>query len=414
MFLSDFLYTISANETVWRAIHILLKLWPVWGLVLAVYLAFRYWFIYKQQEWIRAQDSLLLEIRLPNEILKSPALMEVVIQSMHQSGVGSFTDVYLKGRVRAWFSLELVSEGGKVHFYVWMHKKWKGTLENALYAQFPQIEVHEVPDYALPFRYDPAKYKYGKFSHLVLTKPDAYPIKTYIDYGLDRDPKEEYKNDPIAPVLEFLGSLKPGEHAWIQIMIRAHAKEGLKYNRFFVKPDWKKAVDAEIKKIAKEAKFKTPEDKGGDSKFLSEGQKETIAAIERTVEKAAFDTMIRVAYFAEEAVFNANNIGGILGVLKQFSSQTLNGFKPSWYDFDYPWQDVFGKKDKTNREGLAAYQRRSFFHEPYKNLHDDKSFILTTEELATLYHFPSSMVAATPTLARIPSKKAEAPANLPV
>ena len=35
------------------------------------------------------------------------------------------------------------------------------------------------------------------------------------------------------------------------------------------------------------------------------------------------------------------------------------------------------------------------------------------EELATLYHLPGA-VATTPTLTRIPSKKSEAPANLPV
>ena len=40
-------------------------------------------------------------------------------------------------------------------------------------------------------------------------------------------------------------------------------------------------------------------------------------------------------------------------------------------------------------------------------------FVLTTEELASLYHFPSS-TAETPTLPRTDSKKAEAPANLPL
>jgi hypothetical protein len=38
--------------------------------------------------------------------------------------------------------------------------------------------------------------------------------------------------------------------------------------------------------------------------------------------------------------------------------------------------------------------------------------VMTTEELATIYHFPGK-VATTPTLGRIPSKRAEAPANLP-
>jgi len=42
-----------------------------------------------------------------------------------------------------------------------------------------------------------------------------------------------------------------------------------------------------------------------------------------------------------------------------------------------------------------------------------KPYILTTEELATIYHFPGS-VSTTPNLNRVPSKKAEAPSNLPL
>ena len=370
---------------------------------------------YKQREWIRAQGSMLLEIKFPNEMVKSPASMEIFLQTLYQAGVGTLADVYLKGRLRPWFSLELVSDGGRVHFYIWLQPKLRSAVENQLYAQFPNVEVHDVPDYALAVHHDTDKYQFGKFSHMVLTKPDAYPIKTYVDYGLDKDPDEEYKNDPIAPVIEFLGSLKKGEHAWIQILLRAHNKEGLKHGRLFVKPDWKTASNEEIKKILKEAKLKGPEEKSSDPKFLSEMQKDTIKAIERSIEKTAFDSMIRVAYFAEKEAFNVNNIGGILGAFKQFSSNNYNGFKPSGYDFDYPWQDPFGRRKPESERGmLEAYKRRSHFYPPFQNLHDDNPFILTTEEVATLYHFPSSTVVATPTLARIPSKKASAPANLPL
>jgi hypothetical protein len=412
----------TANELLMRSLHVLLKLWPLWLSAVALRVAIHQWLLYKQREWIATQGSVLLEIRLPTEQFKSPASMELAIQALHQAGVGSLTDVYLKGRVRRWTSLELVSDGGQVHFYIWCFKSERKGIETALYAQFPNIEIHEAPDYALPIRYDTQKYKFGKVSHLVLTKADAYPIKTYIDYGLEKDPKEEYKTDPLSNVIEFLGSLKPGEHAWIQILLRAHAKETLKYGRIFTKPDWKSEAEKEIKEILKKAKLQSAAapDKY-DPKYLTEVQKITVNAIERSLEKPAFDSMIRVAYFAEEAAFNAANIGGILGVLKQFSSQTWNGFKPSWYDFDYPWQDIdshigtlWDKKSRVESEFLEAYKRRSHFYEPFKWLHDDKPYILTTEEVATLFHFPSAMVAATPTLARIPSKKAEAPANLPI
>ncbi len=409
------IFTYAQEGILPAALRIIGHLWPIWAPLAVLGIGLTEWFKYKRRHWIKDQNMLLLEIKFPNEMVKSPLAMEIVLQTLHQPGVGSLSDVFFKGRIRMWSSLELVSNGGKVHFYMWVNAKIRNVVEAALYAQFPNIEIHEVPDYTTGLTHDEEKYKFGKLAHLVLTKPDAYPIRTYIDYGLDKDPDEEYKNDPIASVIEYLGSLKPGEHAWIQILLQAHVKETFKYGRFFVKPDWKGAANDEIKKIAKEAKFKTPEDKGGDSKFLTETQKETVKAIERSIEKTAFDTMIRVAYFAEKDVYNANNIGGILGVLKQFSSNTLNGFKPSQYEFDYPWQDFLDiRKKRKERKFLEAYKRRSIFNQPFYHLHDDKPYILTTEELATLFHFPSSMVAATPTLSRIPSKKAEAPANLPV
>ena len=135
------------------------------------------------------------------------------------------------------YSIELVSLGGQVHFYIWCHKNFKSRVETQLYAQFPNIEVHEVSDYALGVHHDLTKYSFGWIGQFALTKADAYPIKTYIDYGLDKDAKEEYKHDPIVAVLEYIGSLKAGEQAWIQILIQPHAKEGLLHGRIIPKPN---------------------------------------------------------------------------------------------------------------------------------------------------------------------------------
>lgn len=192
-------------------------------------------------------------------------------------------------------------------------------------------------------------------------------------------------------------------------------KEGLKLGRIIPKSDWKDGVNSEIKKLIKNARFKPEGDQPPSSLHLSKDQQDVIAAIERSVGKFAFDTMIRATYFADKEVFNPSNIGGLLGSFRQFSSNTLNGFKPGFSaGYEYPWQDFRDrKKMKEQRQLLEAYKRRSFFNTPFKNFHG-KPFILTTEELATLFHFPSEEVAATPTLQRIGSKKAEAPANLPV
>jgi hypothetical protein len=43
-----------------------------------------------------------------------------------------------------------------------------------------------------------------------------------VDFALDQNPKEEHKVDPLTPMLEFLGSIVPGEQVWYQIVIHTH------------------------------------------------------------------------------------------------------------------------------------------------------------------------------------------------
>lgn len=389
---------------------------PLWGTAILVLLWWSKRMEYLQRKWVNSQGSLLLEIKIPKELPKSPQAMEMFLNSLYNIFPGNLIKVYGEGAMRPWFSLEMVSIGGEVHFYIWMHAKFRALVEPQIYAQFPGVEVNEVDDYALKIVHDPEKINFGWFGQLGLTQADAYPIKTYIDYELDENPKEEYKHDPMVSLLEFLGSLRKGEQAWIQILIQGHAKEGLRLGRIIPKPNWKKDVEKEIAEIIKKATLKTEDQKMPSVLNLSKGQQETIGAMERHLGKWAFDTMIRTTYFAEKDAFNGMNIGGLLSSFRQFSSNTLNGLRPIWNaGFEYPsWQDFRGiRKMRNERAVLDAYKRRSFFAPPYKNFHA-KPFIMTTEELATMYHFPSLEVAATPTLVRIPSKKSEAPANLPI
>ena len=56
-----------------------------------------------------------------------------------------------------------------------------------------------------------------------MSKEDVYPIKTYIDYKLDKlETEEEMKNDPLASLIELMGTMKEGENMWYQVLIRAN------------------------------------------------------------------------------------------------------------------------------------------------------------------------------------------------
>jgi len=406
----EYFYSLLTSPPIVSGWNYFWRFLPLWLPIVTISAFWNVWIRYVRAKAIMNEGSILLELKIPKEILKSPAAMEIIIASFSQPSVGTFIDAFLKGKVRSWFSLELVSLGGQVKFFIWAQKKFKNSIESQIYAQFPTVEVHEVPDYTLSAQFDEISMSGVQ---LELTKADPYPIKTYIDYGLDKDPKEEFKIDPITPLLEYLGSLKPNEQAWIQILIQAHRKEAFKDLRFKEKPDWKKSAKTEIENILKDAPVKNEEGKLS-LLALAEQQKDILNSMQRNVAKTAFDTCIRGIYLTKPESFDKGNFGGLLGAFRQFGSGSTNGFKPGFTtSFDYPWQDFKDRRVTVlKRKILDAYKRRSFFNAPYKNFHG-KPFVLSTEELATIFHFPGG-VASTPTFSRIVSKKGEAPSNLPI
>ncbi|KKT14807.1 MAG: hypothetical protein UW76_C0041G0002 [Parcubacteria group bacterium GW2011_GWF2_44_8b] len=390
--------------------------WPVWLPISLVSLLLQTWFSYKRREWLKNTGSILLEIRIPKNTDKSPAAMEMVIEGIWEDVIGSLTGAYLEGEVRDVFSLEIVSIGGEVKFFIWAFPKWKNIIESRIYTHYPGAEVIEVEDYAVKVIFDPEKMNlWGITTRLV--KPDAYPIKTYIEFELDKGNKEQEEIvDPLAPVLEHLGMLKPGEQAWIQILIQGHRKEGLQDIRLFSKPDWQEGIKKEIKKIIETESLVTPKpDKPLLIPYLTKTQDDTIKAIQRNSAKLAFDTMMRVVYVAPKEIYVKTRGVGIIGSMRQFGSKTLNGIRPHKFipGIVYPWEDFLNIRRRYRQKTLLeAYKRRSFFNVPFKHVFG-KPYVLTTEELATLFHFPGTTVT-TPTLTRVPSKKAEAPSNLPL
>ena len=88
-----------------------------------------------------------------------------------------------------------------------------------MYAFYPEVEMYEVEDYAAKFKFDPDTQECFPTDWRYEPRNDAYPIKTYVDFELDKDPKEEYKVDPLAEVIERMSILRPDEQMWVQIVI---------------------------------------------------------------------------------------------------------------------------------------------------------------------------------------------------
>jgi len=362
---------------------------------------FKLWMYYIHARFIKEIEWITLEIKLPREILKSPQAMEVVLNGLHLTKNPNAFEKYWKGLVgNPWMSLEMVGIEGEIHFFVRCWKFHRNLVEAQFYAHYPDVEIIEVDDYSNFSLSDDFTKEWNAWgTEFALVKEDAYPIKTYVDYGLHETmTKEEQKTDPISSFLEVLGGLKEGEQIWFQILIRATKKKW--------QDDAAKLVDEIMQRDEKPVEGEV----SVGALKLSPGEKDVVQAIERDVAKLGFDVGIRALYLARQDNFSAINIPAIIGSMKQYSAPNLNGFKPSnSTSVDYGWQFKKVREAGMKTRMIDAYRKRSYFHIPYER----KPFILNTEELATIFHFPGS-VSETPTFGRIDSKKSEPPAGLPV
>lgn len=393
------------------------------------------WTNYSKNKWWANIDYVYLAVNVPTELEKSPKIMEQFLTSIFgmQSG-GSWSDKFWKGRQQLYLSFELVGIGGVTRFIIRTPKQIRDFVEAQLYAEYPEAEIAEVEDYAQNFSWEQVQSGYEFFAaEIKLAKDDPIPIRTYLEF---EDRVNQAMMDPVANISETLTELRPGENAWIQILAAPSSgewyKPGLKLVDKLMKRKEKEAPKGLpkipvvnelltettdiLRRVASapfgEVEAKKPAKKEApifEPYFISSpGERTALEAIERNMSKAGFRTKIRFLYMAPKEIARPDSVvNSLFGYFWQFGTQDLNGFMPSkrhWTKVDYFFPKLRVARRKKNL--FLRYLSRDI-------VGGTSLFILTTEELATIFHFPSLVVKA-PNLERIESKKAEPPANLPI
>ncbi len=420
------------------AFKIVAEILPYVGVIVLGAFAWKFWVHYIQQDFISGIDFVLLEIVPPREVLRSPKAMELFFTNalFHWSNKGG-KEEYWQGAVWFWHSLEIASIEGQVHFYVRSPSRLKELIETQMYAQYPQAQVRVVEDYTLAVdKISPESDWNAWGCEFILEKPEAYPIKTYVDFGLDKDPKEEYKVDPISPVIELFGSLKKGEQMWSQIVIRPSKKTYHTHGTWFGHHDWVAQAQIELEKILKPyTGAKLSIDNSITKEIRAPGFLDPVVkGVSAKMTKIGFDTGIRIFYVAKKEAYDMNNRRNIRLIFRQYANPFLN----SLARFNSTQADAYGSiftispklvMRLANRM-LTEYRERSFFHLPLRHhfssflpwpisptifpkFFHPHTYVLNVEELATLWHFPGQILKV-PTLERIESKEAAPPTNLPL
>lgn len=356
-----------------------------------------------------------LEIVLPPEVFKTPEAMEFVIdQLFNKASPDNLMQTYIDGKRPPIYSFELVSRGGDVRFYATLPPKNINSFTDAMYSQYPGVEIKKLDlDYTAEVPSDLKGWAMMSFQ-LSKKKDSEIPIKTYVEFGLDKPQKDEEKVDPMTPMLEVLSGIKPHQQVWIQFLFKAHREQNFKMGQLGSKDTWEDGVYKKINEMMQ----RDPKTKSGPEELegmprLTTGERDLIEAMERNVGKTAYEFACRFVYLSKDPT---DFDGGLFGrVLRSFATTEIvkrNGIGIRWRtDFNYKLlSDPFGKIiPALKKQELKEYKSRILF--PKSGAMSWK--ILTTEELATIFHLPGK-VAVTPTLNRVQSTRGEAPTNLPI
>lgn len=390
--------------------------------------SWRFWMMYINQRYLNGLKWVILEIKLPREIMKSPLATETAINSLLQGGgIANKHQRKFKGNLPIFSSLEVASIEGVIHFYVRIEDKLRPLVEANFYAQYPGIEIVEAEDYTalihyhhltndvsmfgatykLTQKWKPWNYETGKpydnNGKEYEMPADFMPLKTYVDYGLDKDPDEEVKIDPITPMLEFMGAIGKGEHFWFQIIMSpesvfddkkmpalymqekthehftlkvmaATAKKELRIKGFKaigdpVVEEWGATKQRQVGRdndgnpiMADVTYMKTMPDVRKEVELTAE-DKDQLDAINRKISKPLSASVVRLLYVTKKDAFNFKNIYNILSLGKPYQGANSLAPEKTTDPYGYPWENFRNRRVPWRAEEMfeAYVEREGFF-----------------------------------------------------
>lgn len=344
-------------------------------IIIAVVAGFGILFFYFFLMWIRhrkreseALNSTLLQVTVPrdNEIKIDAA--EQMFASLYAIRKTYDKDKLAFFKSQPHLSFEIVGLPGDIRFYVNVHNKYRDLVEKQINGSYPDAEIIPVTDPAAKQRTGTVlgtEYnifsKEGKvaFVSLRLKGANHMPIKPYKDLPVDS----------LSSITSVLAKMGEGEGAALQILISPASAKWKKEGRNFIGHTKKNEANPE------KASYKS------DARELE--------AIESKIQKPGFDTTVRIVVSAKSYEAAKSHVENIKGAFSQFTlhnSFTKNkNYIKGWFmnDFIYRYFPMWGQTS-----------------------------ILSSDELATIYHFPNKSVYTTPGIHWLTAKRAPAPSNL--
>lgn len=295
---------------------------------------------------------------------------------------------------RAWLwgrtdvvSFELVLWQGVISFYVAMPMYLRDYVEQQILAQYPEANLTEVGDYNIFSPQGVVLNGYLKF-----TRTYIFPLKTY----------KTMTSDPLNAITTSLSSVGPDEGIAIQVVARSAKK---KWHRKGMK------VASELQKgktlhealaadnwlsffslfniFNAKSKEQILQEKN-NPKTLTPMEQELVKGLEEKTSKAGLDCNIRIIVSAKNKIAAQSYLTRVVDSFTQYN----------YYQYGNSMKLV---KESPNR------MVNDFI---YRTFREDQKMLLNTEELASIFHFPTPFLD-TPNIRWLLAKKIAPPNNMP-
>jgi hypothetical protein len=328
----------------------------------------------KQHQDNYDRETVVLLLQVPRTNDKKELAAEQMFAALHGLLLSPSSKLFRATRHER-ISFEIAVLHRRIGFYVCVPRFLTDFVEEQVYAQYPSVQISEVPDYSQ----DDAGLQTSLIAEMKLVANDALPIKTF----------QSFEVDPLASITATLAKFDENEEAWIQLVITPASSNWHKKSERYIGGMRGKSQSSTSGLLG--ALWAPPDHKGSETAKLSEYEQARASGAEEKSHKLAFATTLRVVYRGNITADQATlRLRSIVASYKQFNTTYMNGFEQGRFSAD--------------AAQLAGYQARSLGRRPY---------ILNIEEVATLYHLPHTSVE-TPFILWALSQTAEPPANLPI
>ena len=341
----------------------------------------------RRTEWLASQTFVVLAIQVPKQNEKNAASAEQFFAALH--------GIYRSDPIaQEHLSFEIVGSRENIIFYVFTPLHLRDFVEGQLYAQYPDLDIKQVPDYTKSIHLEGMHVAATKVQ---LTKEDVYPIKTYTSSDID----------PLAGITAVLSGLGESEHVWFQMVTRPVGDEwqnkGVNYVNAIRSGSTphSAAVNATsragrlairvISEIFQAGAGTADMGHSSEPPKLSSPQEAALKGIESKITKLGFETLFRMVVIGPDVTTVRTRTQSVLAALKQYNTTNLNGF-------------VGGEIRVDDFNLWQKYLSREF---------EEKGTVMNIEELASVYHFPMQSVESS-AISWAGSKKGDAPFNLPL